>query len=476
MHARLGLALLGLSLLGPAVTAADRLRVSDDGHFLTHADGSPFFYLADTAWALLYHLNPAESRDYLTDRAGKGFNVIQMVVLSGGIGTQNTAGQTGLLPFDPSRPFDRIGNPFDFASPNPRYFAQVDEVVGAANELGLWAALLPAWGNHVTDIPPRLTAGPARAYGEWLGRRYRERQVIWLLGGDQNPGDRVEVWRALAEGLLAGHGGTQLMTYHPRGGASSSIWLHREPWLDFNCAQSGHTRYRPQVTKQVKLLGDAYRQTPPKPVIDGEAGYEGIPEGLTGGGKRTAYDAVAPEDRLTAWDVRRKAYLAVFSGACGHTYGANPVYQMALPGHEKSWRWDPRMSWREGLALPGASQMRHLRGLVESRPYFARVPLDGLVAEGDGIRGLEAPATGAADGGYAFVYVAQGQPVTVALDRLQGPRVAASWFDPREGTLRPAGTYASVGPQTFIAPSQGVDHDWVLVLDNAAETDAKPAG
>lgn len=33
-----------------------RLSASADGHFLQCADGSPFFYLGDTAWELFHRL------------------------------------------------------------------------------------------------------------------------------------------------------------------------------------------------------------------------------------------------------------------------------------------------------------------------------------------------------------------------------------------------------------------------------------
>ncbi len=36
--------------------SAGRLKVSDNGHFIVRADGSPFFYLGDTAWELIHRL------------------------------------------------------------------------------------------------------------------------------------------------------------------------------------------------------------------------------------------------------------------------------------------------------------------------------------------------------------------------------------------------------------------------------------
>jgi uncharacterized protein DUF4038 len=58
------------------------LKVSDHRRFLVHDDGSPFFYLGDTAWELFHRLTLSEAERYLRDRAAKGFTVIQAVALA----------------------------------------------------------------------------------------------------------------------------------------------------------------------------------------------------------------------------------------------------------------------------------------------------------------------------------------------------------------------------------------------------------
>jgi Protein of unknown function (DUF4038) len=48
-----------------------------------------------------------------------------------------------------------------------------------------------------------FTADNARAYGAYLGARYRDKPIIWMLGGDRIPDSkgRKEIWRAMARGL-----------------------------------------------------------------------------------------------------------------------------------------------------------------------------------------------------------------------------------------------------------------------------------
>ncbi|MDQ3349958.1 MAG: DUF4038 domain-containing protein, partial [Acidobacteriota bacterium] len=58
------------------------LRVSENGRFLIHQDGSPFFYLGDTAWSLVQRLRREEVDLYMEDRAAKGFTALQVVGIS----------------------------------------------------------------------------------------------------------------------------------------------------------------------------------------------------------------------------------------------------------------------------------------------------------------------------------------------------------------------------------------------------------
>ena len=60
-----------------------KLKVSANGRYFVDQTGKPFFYLGDTAWLLFQRFNREEVEEYLKDRAGKGFTVIQAYVLRG---------------------------------------------------------------------------------------------------------------------------------------------------------------------------------------------------------------------------------------------------------------------------------------------------------------------------------------------------------------------------------------------------------
>ena len=114
------------------ITTQKHLQVTPNRRFLQYADGTPFFYLGDTAWELFHRLTLAEADRYLSNRAAKGFTVIQAVALAelGGLDTPNANGDLPLHDADPSRP-------------NEAYFRHVDAIVARANALGLVMGMLP---------------------------------------------------------------------------------------------------------------------------------------------------------------------------------------------------------------------------------------------------------------------------------------------------------------------------------------------
>ncbi len=352
---------------GPPIhLGQDTLGVSANNRFLVHQDGTPFFWLGDTAWELFHRLDREEANRYLEDRAGKGYTVIQAVALAERDGhiDPNPYGHLPLIDLDPARPAVRNG-------PENDYWDHVDYVVDKANELGLYIGFLPTWGRYwhdsVHEGKPLFTPENAEAYGRWLGRRYRDKALIWILGGDRTiENDRhKQIMRAMAQGLRHGDGGRHLITFHPRGGQGSAQYFHDEDWLDFNMRQNGHNV---KFNEGFHNTRKDYDRTPTKPIIDGEPIYEDHPVSFRA-------------DRLghsIASDVRRPLYWNLFSGAFGHTYGHHSVWQMWQPGrHPVN---TPLMPWFEAIDQPGAGQMQYGRWLIESRPFLTRVPDDSILA------------------------------------------------------------------------------------------------
>jgi hypothetical protein len=419
-------------------------KVSDKGHYLLDQNGKPFFWLGDTAWELFHRLNREEATDYLKDRADKKFTVIQAVVLAeqGGLDVPNPYGHLPLKDKNPAKPVED-------------YFQHVDFIIRKADELGLVIGLLPTWGDKWHDGGKRSIFTPENAalYGEFLGKRYRDKPIVWILGGDRSIDNEQHktILRALAAGLKKGDGGRHLMTLHPPGGRTSADWLHNDNWLSFNMLQTGHGYNHDNYNR----VSRDYNRKPAKPCIDGEPSYEDHPaEFNTKNGYTTDYD------------VRKGAYWALFAGACGHTYGCHDIWQFFAKGRNPITA--ARTPWRKALQLPGATQMQYARALIESRPLLKRIPDQSLIASDAGKGTDHVQATRGEDGSYAFIYSASGKPITVDLGKLSGKELRAYWYDPRRGTATEIGTFARNGKRAFTPPSRGIGNDWVLVLDDTA--------
>jgi hypothetical protein len=449
------------SVLGSSSVSGKRLEVSENRRFLVYQDGTPFFYLGDTAWELFHRLNREEAEAYLRNRAEKGFTVIQAVALAelNGLGEPNPYGHVPLQNNDPTRPLEA-------------YFEHVDWIVKKAEDLGLFIGMLPTWGDKWNKKwgagPEIFTAENAQAFGEWLGRRYRDRAIIWIVGGDrpiENDEHRAIV-TAMARGVRKGDQGAHLITFHPMGGQGSAEYFHAEDWLDFNMRQNGHeVNFDPRYA----LTRVDYDRMPVKPVMDGEPIYEDHP---------IAFRAKELGHSVSV-DVRRPLYWNLFTGAFGHTYGHHSVWQMWQPGRQPI--NGPLLPWREALDQPGAGQMQYGRYLLESRPFLTRVPDDSIIVTaevptavpGAGLKRLV--ATRDSEGSYAMVYSPAGRPFKVRMGAVSGSTVKAWWYNPRNGQAEAIGEFPNRGEREFSPPDKGEHLDWVLVLDDASR-DFPPPG
>ncbi|MFD0670634.1 glycoside hydrolase family 140 protein [Cohnella sp. GCM10027633] len=427
-----------------------QLQVSDNRRFVVHSDGTPFFWLGDTAWELFHKLNREEAELYLVNRAERKFNVIQAVALAEleGLTVPNAYGRLPLRAdgaggFDPTQP-DTDAGPGGYS-----YWDHVDYVIGKAEELGMYVALLPTWGDKFYMAwgkgPEVFDSGNARVFGKWIGERYRDRpNVIWVMNGDRPLTKRrhFEVVQAMAEGVREAVGRNHLMTFHPPGNQTSSHHVHEEDWLDFNMIQSGHGDKRDNYS----FVTADYGLQPVKPTLDGEPCYEDHPIGFH-----------APNGYFDEADVRKAAYYAVFAGAFGHTYGHHSIWSMTTEPADYF-----IMTWQNAILRPGAAQMQHVRALIESRPFLERVPDQSLLESNYAGANYMTATRGER---YAFIYSPNGLPIGVRLGVIEGSKVAASWYDPRTGETSAIDVRANEGTTVYVPPLAARGSDWVLVLD-----------
>jgi hypothetical protein len=444
-----------------------RLKISDNKRFLVTENGKPFFWLGDTTWELFHRLNRDEAIQLFENRAALKFNVLQSVAIAelDGHTDPNAYGDLPFIDLDVTKPAVKEG-------PQNDYWDHVDFIVREANARGLYIGFLPTWGRYWHDTnqgrKPLFNVPNAESYGEWLGRRYKDAGLIWILGGDRGVANdqQKEILRAMAKGLRRSDGGAHLITFHPPGGNGSSTWFQDEPWLDFNMRQNGHVA---EFTGRYSNTRQDYDRTPIKPVLDGEPLYEDHP---------VSFKANELGHSIAS-DVRRPLYWDLFGGAFGHTYGHHSVWQMFDPKRGKPIN-NPLMSWNQAINQPGAAQMHHARVLIESRPFLTRIPDDSMLVTDrvptsvPGAGRYHFAATRDESGSFAMIYAPVGRKFSVHMDKISGVQVKAWWFNPRDGSSKEIGLFENKGEREFTPPDYGEMIDWILVLDDSSRNFPPP--
>ncbi len=438
------LILTGIVLMTSIQVNSQRLRISDDDRYIVYSDGKPFFWLGDTAWELFHRTTREEADIYLKNRAEKGFNVIQAVVLAelDGLRVPNAYGET---------PFDGI----DPAKINEAYFEHVDYVIDKANELGMYVGLLPTWGDKFHRLwgvgPVIFNANNAAEYGKFLGKRYNSKKVIWIMGGDRNPSGEghMQIIRSMAKGIKDEVGRTQLFTYHPQGGSNSAMWFHNDDWLDFNMFQSGHGEWNNQ---NYKITSRIYQLPTTKPVLDGEPCYEDHP--INWKGENGWFDE---------FDSRRAGWWSMLAGACGHSYGNHNIWQMWLPGRDPV--SSARTPWKEAIDYPGAFQAGYMKSFFEQINWQSMKPKFDLVKSGPNTNGREILAAAATDSTFIIAYSPYGINFNLDLSSLNSEDISASWFNPRNNSFIQIGEVKQEDNVLFDPPADPkMGNDWVLIV------------
>ena len=415
----------------PSVT---HLRVSANRRYLVDQNNVPFLLQGDAAWSLIVTLDNAEVEQYLRNRREKGFNTIIVELIEHRFSKHPPLNGAGDAPFT---------TPGDFSTPNEKYFAHADWVIHKAGEYGIQVMLAPMYLGYIgTDegwIEELLKLEPAKclAYGQYLGRRYKDfDNIIWLMGGDRNPETALERMDLIALGIRE-NDHRHLITAHCHPENSAVDRYGAAGWLDVN------STYTYQIIHE-RLLAD-YNRSPVWPFFLIETSYEG-------------------EHNASEVQIRRQAYWSVLCGGFGHVFGNNPIWHFSGPT-----LFPVDKTWQQSMDLPGSVGMMYFGKLFRSRPWYDLIPdqKHEVVTGGLGeFRGLDYLAAGrTADGNTVIAYMPTKRTITVDMSKVSGSQAQGWWFDPRTGHSTEAGVFPTSGRQDLTPPADG---DWVLVLDDAS--------
>jgi hypothetical protein len=425
-----------------APTSDLHLKLSNNGRYLVDQKGNPFLVVGDSPWSLIAQLDQKDMGTYLEDRQKRGFNSIIVNLLEHKFCTSPPRTRSGLAPFN---------KPGDFSTPNDAYFDFAHQAIERAGEHGMVVWLAPAYlgyGGGDEGFFREIKAGgreKLRAYGRFVGKRFKDLpNIVWMLGGDYTPEvpDQwvvTELARAIRE-----EDPTHLMTAHHSPGSSAVAAFGEQEWLAVNTVYGYEkTLFRPMLAE--------YLRKPVRPFVLLETTYEG-------------------EHDSTPDQIRRQAYWAMLSGACGQFFGNNPIWHFDGPG-----LFPAQMNWQQALGAAGSHDIALLRDLFIHLPWQQLAPEDNhaILAEGYGSDTATALTAWMTDGNLSVTYIpstgTDGRELTIAMGRFAKP-VTARWYNPTNGRFVQVegSSFANRATHRLRTPGDNGTgaNDWVLILND----------
>ena len=405
--------------------AHGQLTVSKNGRYLVKPDGTPFLWLGDTGWGLYQKLNRKDVDFYLKARAEQGFTTIHGAVVHKNPfiipELENVYGDKAFIDADLLKPAITEGDdPNDSIAYD--YWDHVDYIVDKANEYGIYLVFVAIFGMAEGDGYNLINPDNAYEYGLFLGNRYKNKtNIIWCIGGDVLAENDYckNIWNSLAKGITEGVTGKEdysktLMTYHVRGGHSSSDYFENAPWIDFHMIQTwdSYTRIYNMVS------GDYNNEVVVKPILHGEGAYEDGPE--------------YPTKPITPHKIRKQAYWATFAGGM-HTYGNTSIWSFGSNTEYVV------KEWKAAVFSAGAKDLSVYYRFFQSINWWEFVPDQSLISKGMGSADSLNVAMRSDKTNQVLLYLSEPSEVTLDLkDIFNSQKITGEWIDPKTGKRKKA--------------------------------------
>ena len=431
-----------------------RVKLSKDQRTFVFQDGTPFFWLGDTAWEISWKSTKEQMLAYLDDRQKKGFTVLQIVVKSHQFFNRDGVINRYEQPYLLNGNLDQL---------NPRYFDYLDLIVQEANKRGIIVALVPMWAammeihHNPKYLNRTFTKAQSIQIAEYIGARYAGDDVFWIVAGDNDYSSKVskDHWTAFALALDEASGGWHLMTTHPRGFAASFDYYDgNTTWLDFHMYQSSHLAGG-DYTWQAGRKGRQLR--PIKPVLNGEPNYEDIFHNLWEPGDTVRVNSF----RIQPLHVRQAAWESLLSGAnAGITYGGNGVWQWHTPHYPGT--HSPRKFADDAWKMPGSEHMRQVKAIALDLEWFTWEPAHTWVVSKESPEIITASV--GSKGFIAYVPVMT-KNLHVDLKSMPGTRYF-QWINPVTGQRSKLSRIATTKKSSYVFSPPEVNSDWLLHVFN----------
>ncbi|MCD8185439.1 MAG: glycoside hydrolase family 140 protein [Rikenellaceae bacterium] len=141
------------------------------------------------------------------------------------------------------------------------------------------------------------------------------------------------------------------------------------------------------------------------------------------------------------------------------------VMAMRKPGYGSA--YGNLENWYDAIYAPGATQMVHLKKLIEALPFFERVPDQSVILHENGTRYDRDIATRGRD--YILVYTFNGHDLTFDLSKIDGTTKDAWWMKPETGQLTYIGNFSENQVRFVPAGRHKIGNDWMLIVTDASK-------
>ncbi len=449
------------------------IQASANGHAFEYADGTPYFLLGDTWWAIptfRYRWydddkeRPIDAsggfKDFVRFRKKQGYNCFAMIasfanwandgkaaqlktddgtVLRSAWGQPGTNSAKDMHDEQGNRAFlfpGKVGG-FEDVFPdldriNPAYFQSMDRKIDYLNGQGFVPFI---------EVARRDIGQGWKKYHDWPDSYVRYIQYVWSRyqaniclfspihldwTGKTIPASE---WNDTANMVIDKYGHPPFGTLAGTNSNPSTLrnfgHIDKARWLTYH--QIGNRR----THDQYELLTEIFNTSPPVPGLHGEPYYDGMPDAESGSDKAALY-------------CRSGMYGSVLSGGfAGHIYGAGGwdggMWGGNVEEEAEHHIWD-------ALKWPSADQMRHLGTFIlsEGRCYQDLIPATELLSSnksGDakGYTGWAYCACSESKD-LAMLYFEKGCPSAKLSGLRNNTEYRAQWFNPSNGSWMAAHT------------------------------------
>ena len=413
------------------------VRVASDHRHLEHADGTPFFWLADTVWNGAQRAPLRDWQVYVGVRTLQKFTVAQWVAAPG-VDVKKQTAFTGR---------ERI-------AVNPDFFQRLDEKTDALNRVGILSAIVPLWeiDSSGTNTVEALPEDQAILLLRYQVARWGANNIVWMLTCEGDAvGKNVDRWKRVGRTVF-GEGPHAPVLLYP----GETHWvldaLRPETWIDLLGYQSGQDVSEDTLKWMVAgPFQNDWKKEPFRPFINVAPPYENEP-------------SIHSKEQTGPESVRRALYWSLLNmpttGVSYGSYGVRNWSEETEPKNKSSKNKLPL--WHKSLFLPAANQMATLSDFFNSIDFWRLRPAPELVANQPGHkeprRFIAAARTESKD--VTVVYVPEDRTVDLRLEAFP-PSHSAVWINPRTGEHSSAAVVVGERSCKFSTPNSG---DWLLVI------------